>query len=164
MSDVGMNSDVDIGTLPISEWRFSVQHICLRYRNNRCRCRISPTLRSMSMPTYVSNAHKKPLSTKRPKTQNNPSQIDHFLCALLIYFHSLLCPNFQVYTGARRLEEKFPSKSRKWCIISPYSWANLPSRVTCSHKHSEICQVSRTVYMQGVIFIIFQSIVCSKTS
>jgi hypothetical protein len=35
-----MNSDVDIGTFPISEWRFSVWHICLRYRNNRCRCRI----------------------------------------------------------------------------------------------------------------------------
>ncbi len=31
MSDIGMNSDVDIWTLPISEWRFSV----------RCRCRIS---------------------------------------------------------------------------------------------------------------------------
>ncbi len=36
-----MNSDVDVGTLPISEWRFSVWHICLRFRNNRCRCRIS---------------------------------------------------------------------------------------------------------------------------
>ncbi len=36
-----MSSDVDIGTLPISEWRFSVRHICLRYRNNRCRCRMS---------------------------------------------------------------------------------------------------------------------------
>jgi hypothetical protein len=36
-----MNSDVDIRTLPISEWRFSVWHICLRYRNNRCRCRMS---------------------------------------------------------------------------------------------------------------------------
>ncbi len=53
MSDIGMNSDVDIRTLPISEWCFSVRHICLRYRNNRCRCRISPTLRSMSMPTYA---------------------------------------------------------------------------------------------------------------
>jgi hypothetical protein len=41
MSDIGMNYDVDIGTLPISEWRFSVRHICLRYRNNRCRCRMS---------------------------------------------------------------------------------------------------------------------------
>jgi hypothetical protein len=41
MSDIGMNSDVDIRTLPISELRFSVQHICLRYRNNRCRCRMS---------------------------------------------------------------------------------------------------------------------------
>ncbi len=50
--DIRMSSDVDIGTLPISEWRFSVRHICLRYRNNRCRCRISPKLRSMSMPTY----------------------------------------------------------------------------------------------------------------
>ncbi len=25
----------------ISEWRFSVRHICLRYRNNICRCRMS---------------------------------------------------------------------------------------------------------------------------
>jgi hypothetical protein len=47
MSDIGMDSDVDIGTLPISEWQFSARHICLRYRNlqmsmsdiaNRCRC------------------------------------------------------------------------------------------------------------------------------
>jgi hypothetical protein len=41
MSDIGMNSDVDIGILPISEWRFSVRHICLRYLNKRCRCRMS---------------------------------------------------------------------------------------------------------------------------
>jgi hypothetical protein len=40
ISDIGMSSDVDIGTLPISEWRFSVWHICLWYRNNRCRCRM----------------------------------------------------------------------------------------------------------------------------
>ncbi len=53
MSDIGMDSDVDIRTFPISEWQFSVRHICLRYRNNRCRCRISPILRSMSMPTYA---------------------------------------------------------------------------------------------------------------
>ncbi len=52
MSDIGMDSDVDIGTLPISEWQFSVRHIFFRYRNNRCRCRISPILRLMSMPTY----------------------------------------------------------------------------------------------------------------
>jgi hypothetical protein len=39
-----MNSDVDIGTLPLSEWQFSVRHICLQYRNklnNRCQCWIS---------------------------------------------------------------------------------------------------------------------------
>jgi hypothetical protein len=41
MSDIRLRSDVDIRTLPISEWRFSVRHICLRYRNNRCRCRMS---------------------------------------------------------------------------------------------------------------------------
>ncbi len=35
-----MDSDVDIGTLPISEWQFTVRHICLPYRNNRCRCRM----------------------------------------------------------------------------------------------------------------------------
>jgi hypothetical protein len=63
-----MSSDVDIGPLPISEWRFSVRHICFRYRTDVFQsdiyvsniritdvdigCRISPTLRSMSMPTY----------------------------------------------------------------------------------------------------------------
>jgi hypothetical protein len=36
-----MDSDVDIGTLPILEWQFSVRHIFFRYRNNRCRCRMS---------------------------------------------------------------------------------------------------------------------------
>ncbi len=36
-----MDSDIDIGTLPISEWQFSVRHIFFQYRNNRCRCRIS---------------------------------------------------------------------------------------------------------------------------
>jgi hypothetical protein len=48
-----MDLDVDIGTLPISEWKFSVRHIFFRYRNNKCRCRISRTLGSMSMPTYA---------------------------------------------------------------------------------------------------------------
>jgi hypothetical protein len=41
MSDIGMDIDVDIGTLPISEWLFLVRRICLRIRNNRCRCRMS---------------------------------------------------------------------------------------------------------------------------
>ncbi len=41
ISDIGMSSDVGIRTLPLSEWRFSVRHICLRYRNNRCLCRMS---------------------------------------------------------------------------------------------------------------------------
>ncbi len=40
-SDIGMDSDVDIGTLPISEWQFSVRHIFFWHRNNRCRCRMS---------------------------------------------------------------------------------------------------------------------------
>jgi hypothetical protein len=39
--DIGMDSDVDIGTLPISEWQFSVRLIFFRYRNNRFRCRMS---------------------------------------------------------------------------------------------------------------------------
>ncbi len=64
MSDIGMSSNVDIGTLPISEWRFSVRHFCLRYRNNRCRCRISPTLSSMSMPTYAIGQHISRICTK----------------------------------------------------------------------------------------------------
>jgi hypothetical protein len=38
VSDIGI-TDVDVGY----------------YRNNRCRCRILPTLGSMSMPTYVGN-------------------------------------------------------------------------------------------------------------
>ncbi len=53
ISDIGMDSDVNIGTLPISEWQFLVRHIFFQYRNNRCRCRISPTLRPMSMPTHA---------------------------------------------------------------------------------------------------------------
>jgi hypothetical protein len=39
MSDIGLDSVVE--TLPISEWQFSVRHICLRYQNNRCQCRMS---------------------------------------------------------------------------------------------------------------------------
>jgi hypothetical protein len=42
--------------MPISEWKFSVRHIFFRYRNNICRCLISPTLSSVSMPTYVSKS------------------------------------------------------------------------------------------------------------
>jgi hypothetical protein len=53
--DIGLYSNVDIETIPISEWQFSVRHIFFWYRNNRCRCRISPTLRSMSMPTSAGN-------------------------------------------------------------------------------------------------------------
>ncbi len=45
------------GTLLISERHFSVWHICLQYQNNRCRCRISPTLRSMLMPIYDAHSH-----------------------------------------------------------------------------------------------------------
>ncbi len=41
MLDIGMDSDVNIGTLPISELQFSVWHIFFRYWNNRCRCRMS---------------------------------------------------------------------------------------------------------------------------
>ncbi len=40
ISDIGMDSDVDIGTLPISEGQLSVRHIFLRYWNNRCRFRM----------------------------------------------------------------------------------------------------------------------------
>ncbi len=41
IADVGMDSDVNIGTLPISEWQFSVLHIFVRYWKNRCRCQMS---------------------------------------------------------------------------------------------------------------------------
>jgi hypothetical protein len=41
ISDIGMVSDVDIGTLPISEWQYSVRHNFFRYRNNRCWWRMS---------------------------------------------------------------------------------------------------------------------------
>ncbi len=44
ISDIGMATDVDIRTLPISEWQFAVRHIFFRYRNDGCRCRISPIL------------------------------------------------------------------------------------------------------------------------
>ncbi len=33
-------------------WKDLVRHFLFRYRNKRCRCRISPTSRPMSMPTY----------------------------------------------------------------------------------------------------------------
>jgi hypothetical protein len=36
-----MDSDVEIGTLLISGWQILVRHIFFRYRNNRCRCRMS---------------------------------------------------------------------------------------------------------------------------
>ncbi len=35
-----MDSDVDIGTLPISEWQFSEGHIFFLYWNNKCWCRM----------------------------------------------------------------------------------------------------------------------------
>ncbi len=41
ISEIGIDSDVDIGTLPISEWQLSVRHIFFQYRNNRCRYRMS---------------------------------------------------------------------------------------------------------------------------
>jgi hypothetical protein len=36
-----MEADVNIGTLPISECEDLVRHILFRYRNKRCRCRMS---------------------------------------------------------------------------------------------------------------------------
>jgi hypothetical protein len=36
-----METNVDIETLPISEWKDLVRHILFRYRNKRCRCRMS---------------------------------------------------------------------------------------------------------------------------
>ncbi len=54
MLDIGIDVDIDIGTLLTLKWLFSVRHICLRYQNNRCQCRISPTLR-LSMPTYAND-------------------------------------------------------------------------------------------------------------
>ncbi len=66
--DIGMDSYVDIGALPILEWQFSAHCIFFRYWNGSLQshifssdigitdvnvgCRISLTLRSMSMPTY----------------------------------------------------------------------------------------------------------------
>ncbi len=39
--EIGMDSDVNIGTLQISGWQFSVWHIFFRYQNNRCWCQMS---------------------------------------------------------------------------------------------------------------------------
>jgi hypothetical protein len=39
--DVGTEADVDIGTIPISEWKDLVRHFLFRYRNKRCQCRLS---------------------------------------------------------------------------------------------------------------------------
>jgi hypothetical protein len=38
--DIGMEADVDIGTLPILECEDLVRHILFQYRNKRCRCRM----------------------------------------------------------------------------------------------------------------------------
>ncbi len=42
ISDIGIDSDIDNGILPVSEWQFSVRHTFFRYPNNRCRCRCPP--------------------------------------------------------------------------------------------------------------------------
>jgi hypothetical protein len=53
-----MDPDDYIGTLPISEWQCSVRHIFFRYRNNRCRCRMSPTFDvDAHLCTQYTNAH-----------------------------------------------------------------------------------------------------------
>jgi hypothetical protein len=41
MSDIGMEAYVDIGTLPILEWKDLVWHFLFQYWNKRCRCRMS---------------------------------------------------------------------------------------------------------------------------
>ncbi len=50
-----MEVDVDIGTIPISEWKDLVRHFCsdIRIRDVNVGCRILPTSRPMSMPTYA---------------------------------------------------------------------------------------------------------------
>jgi hypothetical protein len=39
--EIGMEADVDNGTLPISEWKDLVWHILFRCRNKCCRYRMS---------------------------------------------------------------------------------------------------------------------------
>jgi hypothetical protein len=55
MSGIGMNADIDIGTLPILNDTFQsdifLSDIGITYVHGRCP--ISLTLRSMSMPTYA---------------------------------------------------------------------------------------------------------------
>jgi hypothetical protein len=74
ISDIGLDSVVDIGTLPISEWTQLSISEPFRYRNDSFQsdifssdiritdvddgCRISPILRSMSMPTYAEGSSK----------------------------------------------------------------------------------------------------------
>jgi hypothetical protein len=55
MSDIGINSDVDIGTLLISDDVFQSDIFVsdIGITDVDVGCRISPTLRSMSMPTYA---------------------------------------------------------------------------------------------------------------
>ncbi len=55
-----MSSDVDIGTLPISDDVFQSDIFLseIGITDVDVGCRISPTLRSMSMPTYARNIQK----------------------------------------------------------------------------------------------------------
>ncbi len=41
LADIGMEVDVDIGTIPISEWKDLVWHFLFRYQNKRYQCRMS---------------------------------------------------------------------------------------------------------------------------
>ncbi len=72
MSDIRTNSDVDIGLLPISEWRFSVWHICLRYRNNRCRCRMSDIADiKINVDAHLCSEHWRPSCNELHRTVDN---------------------------------------------------------------------------------------------
>jgi hypothetical protein len=58
--DIRMEADVDIGTLPISEFKDLVRYFLFRYRKKRCRCRDIANIKAM--PTYVNEG------TRREKT------------------------------------------------------------------------------------------------
>ncbi len=93
-----MDSDVDIGTLPIPEWQFSVRHIFFRYRNNRCRCRMSDIADikidvdahlcmgvtfPLSSLFYLRNARNRKISLRN--RQISPIlPLDHFLQPMLL--------------------------------------------------------------------------------
>ncbi len=134
-----MNSDIDIGTLPISEWRFSVRQICLRCLNNRCRCQILQTLRLMSMPTYE-YIYSNPSYLKAPSPRTCPICLPIFFSLWIfkrLHSHFFKGTVQRILIPFSDMNVQASAVSKRMCLTSPVGAASVPSltykrRVQCS--------------------------------